>query len=108
MLSAETYCQTHKDGDFSVNNIFWNPNELFILELSVDDILDRKLRFIGNPEDRLDEDLLRGWRFLRLAKTKNLIPDKESLRAVRRNWEKIYNNSNPHRVMLELEKLCLS
>ena len=25
----------------------------------------------------------------------------------RRNWEKIYNSSNSHRVLLELEKICL-
>jgi tRNA nucleotidyltransferase/poly(A) polymerase len=93
--------------DFSCNNIFWNPKELYITSQSVDDILDRKLRFVGDPEQRLKEDMLRGWRFMRLAKTKNLTPDKDSLRAVRRNWENIYNASNPQRVMLELEKLCL-
>lgn len=93
--------------DFTVNNIGWNPQELVISVQSVDDILDRKLRFVGDPEQRLKEDMLRGWRFMRLAKTKNLTPDKDSLRAVRRNWENIYNASNPHRVMLELEKLCL-
>ena len=93
--------------DFTTGNIYWSPRDLIISVQSVDDILDRKLRFVGNPEERLQEDLLRGWRFMRLAKTKNLTPDKESLRAVRRNWERIYNDSNPQRVMLELEKLCL-
>ena len=93
--------------DFTANNIGWNPKDLRITEESLDDILEKKLRFVGRPEERLHEDFLRGWRFLRLVKTKNLTPDKESLRAVRRNWEKIYNSSNSHRVMLELEKLCL-
>lgn len=93
--------------DLTINNIAWNPEDLRITEESLDDILERKLRFVGNPEERLREDYLRGWRFLRLVKTKNLIPDAASLRAVRRNWEKIYNASNPHRVMLELEKICL-
>lgn len=94
--------------DFTINVIGWNPEDLRITEESLDDILERKLRFVGNPEERLHEDYLRGWRFLRLVKTKNLIPDAASLRAVRRNWEKIYNSSNPHRVMLELEKICLN
>ena len=107
VLCAETLRQTRKDGDFSTGNIYWNTRDLIISVQSVDDILDRKLRFVGNPEQRLKEDMLRGWRFMRLVKTKNLTPDKDSLRAVRRNWEKIYNMSNPHRVMLELEKLCL-
>lgn len=99
--------EDQKRRDFSINNIAWNPNDLRILEDSLDDILERKLRFVGSPEQRLEEDYLRGWRFLRLVKTKNLTPDKESLRAVRRNWEKIYNSSNAHRVLLELEKICL-
>ena len=107
VLCAETLRQTRKDGDFTSGNIYWNPQELVISVQSVDDILDRKLRFVGDPEQRLKEDMLRGWRFMRLAKTKNLTPDKDSLRAVRRNWENIYNASNPQRVMLELEKLCL-
>ena len=99
--------EDQKRRDFSINNIAWNPKDLRILEESLDDILERKLRFVGTPEQRLEEDYLRGWRFLRLVKTKNLTPDKESLRAVRRNWEKIYNASNPQRVLLELEKICL-
>lgn len=94
--------------DFTINNIAWNAGDLRITEESLDDILERKLRFVGVPEERLHEDYLRGWRFLRLVKTKNLIPDAASLRAVRRNWEKIYTASNPHRVMLELEKICLN
>lgn len=92
--------------DFTCNNIFWNPRELYITTQSVDDILDRKLRFVGNPEQRLQEDSLRGIRFYRLLKTKNLEPDKESLKAVRRNWKDIIS-SNEHRIMLEIEKICL-
>ena len=92
--------------DFTCNNIFWNPRELYITHQSVDDILNRTLRFVGNPEQRLKEDSLRGIRFYRLLKTKNLEPDKESLRAVRRNWKDIIS-SNEHRIMLEIEKICL-
>ena len=92
--------------DFTCNNIFWNPKELYITPQSVDDILNRTLRFVGNPEQRLKEDALRGIRFYRLLKTKNLEPDKESLRAVRRNWKDIIS-SNEHRIMLEIEKICL-
>lgn len=92
--------------DFTTSNIYWNPNNLIIAHQSVDDILDRKLRFVGNPEQRLKEDSLRGIRFYRLVKTKNLEPDKDSLRAVRRNWKDIIS-SNEHRIMLEIEKICL-
>lgn len=92
--------------DFWINTIAWNPNELRITEDAIDDILAKKLRFVGTPENRLHEDYLRGWRFFRLLATKGLEPDKESLRAVRRNWDKIYSTSNAHRVMMEIEKMA--
>ena len=91
--------------DLTVNNIFWNFNELYISAQSVDDILTRTLRFVGNPEERLNEDFLRGWRAYRLASTKNLTIEKNTLKAIRRNWENIYKASNPHRVMMEIEKM---
>lgn len=56
---------------------------------------------------RLFNISLRGIRFYRILKTKNLIPDAESLKAVRRNWKDIIS-SNEHRIILEIEKLCLS
>lgn len=92
--------------DFTVNNIYWNRYDLYILEDSVDDILTETLKFVGTPEDRINEDLLRGIRFYRLLNSKQLKPDKESLRAIRRNWDKIIT-ANSHRIMLELEKMCL-
>ena len=63
---------------------------------------------MGNPDDRLKEDYLRGWRFLRFANTfknKGFTTDEKSMKAIRRNWDNIYNASNPTRVMLELEKI---
>lgn len=91
--------------DFTTGNIYWSPRELIISVQSVDDILDRKLRFVGTPEQRLKEDYLRGWRAYRLASTKNLTIENNTLKSIRRNWENIYKASNPHRVMMEIEKM---
>lgn len=99
--------EDQKRRDFTTGNIYWNTDELIIDEQSVDDIIERKLRFVGNPEERIQEDFLRGWRAYRLAKSKNLEIEKNTLTALRRNWHSIYNASNPTRVLLELEKLCL-
>lgn len=93
-----------KRRDFTINNIYWN-GELVIDIKSVDDVINRTLRFVGNPDERIKEDYLRGWRAHRLSKTKNLTIEKNTLKAIRRNWDNIYNLSNPHRVMLEIEKL---
>jgi len=94
--------------DFSVNNLYVNTKTLKIKDPSgygIDDINSRILRFIGNPKNRIKEDFLRGWRFYRFIK-KGFTPDKKSLKAVRENWNEIYEQSNPERVRNELEKMC--
>lgn len=90
--------------DFHINSIFWNPNELYIHRFAFEDINKRVLRFVGNPDERLKEDYLRGIRFYRLLKTKNLTPDNKSLIAVRKNFDKIMQVT-PHRMMMEIEKM---
>lgn len=90
--------------DFHINSIFWNPEELYIHRFAFEDINKRVLRFVGNPDERLKEDYLRGIRFYRLLKTKNLTPDKASLSAVRRNFDKIMKVT-PHRMMMEIERM---
>ncbi len=90
--------------DFHINSIFWNPYELYIHRFAFEDINKRVLRFVGNSDERLKEDYLRGIRFYRLLKTKNLTPDKASLSAVRRNFDKIMKVT-PHRMMMEIEKM---
>ena len=90
--------------DFHINSIFWNPYELYIHRFAIEDIENRVLRFVGNPEERLKEDYLRGIRFYRLLKTKNLTADKASLSAVRRNFDKIMKVT-PHRMMMEIERV---
>ena len=37
--------------DFTTGNIYWSPRELIISVQSVDDILDRKLRFVGKAKE---------------------------------------------------------
>jgi tRNA nucleotidyltransferase (CCA-adding enzyme) len=94
--------------DFTINSIYYNINGVKANYQSILDILNKKIRFVGNPEDRLKEDYLRGWRFLRFANTfknKGFTVDEKSMKAIRRNWDNIYNASNPTRVMLELEKI---
>ena len=90
--------------DFHINSIFWNPYELYIHRFAIEDIEKRNLRFVGDPNERLKEDYLRGIRFYRLLKTKNLNPGKASLSAVRRNFDNIMKVT-PHRMMMEIERM---
>lgn len=90
--------------DFTVNALYWNPDGIYGATQSIDDIDLKILRFIGKPEERLKEDYLRGWRFYRFIKTKNLTPNKKSLKAVRTYMDKMMACS-PSRVQNEIEKI---
>lgn len=91
--------------DFSINAMYWNFDGIIATKQSINDIQNKVLRFIGKPEDRIAEDALRGWRAFRLAKTKDLQIEKNTLVSLRRNWDTIFKNSNPQRVLLEIEKM---
>lgn len=91
--------------DFSINAMYWNFDGIIASKQSINDIQNKVLRFIGKPEDRIAEDALRGWRAFRLAKTKDLQIEKNTLVSLRRNWDTIFKNSNPQRVLLEIEKM---
>ena len=92
--------------DFSINAMYWNFDGLVASRQSIEDIQNKVLRFIGKPEDRINEDALRVIRFYRILKSKDLKPDEKSLRAVRTHFEKAMQVS-PHRMMMEIERICL-
>ena len=91
--------------DFTINAMFWNPQGIIITPEALEDIKSRTLRFIGKPVDRLKEHWIRGWRFYRLLGTKNLTPDKNSLKAVRTHFQDVVSKANPQMIMAEVEKL---
>ncbi len=94
--------------DFTINALYMKlgtDNIIDVLGMGLGDIRKRELRFIGRPGTRIEEDPLRIWRFYRLLKTKDLVPHKGSLRAVRRLWKDNYTLCSPERVRNEVEKM---
>jgi len=93
--------------DFTINAVYLNVKngEIFdVTGLGVDDIINKKLRFIGSPKDRIVEDYLRVFRFYRFV-NKGFTPDKKSLRAVRELFSEAYEKTTPERVRVEMEKM---
>lgn len=92
--------------DFTCNGLFYDPIKKKIIDY-VDgqkDIQARILRFIGNPEERVNEDNLR---ILRAVRFKNILDfsyDPETKEAIVKNADKIKNVS-PERIRLELNKI---
>ena len=94
--------------DFTVNALYINTKTYEVVDPTgqgLTDLRTKVLRFVGRPKDRLKEDWLRGWRFMRFLK-KGFVPDPKSLRVVREMWNEIYENSTPERVRMELEKMA--
>jgi len=71
----------------------------------VDDMLDNTIKFVGKPENRLDEDPLRAYRFMRFVQ-RGFKADKKSLKAVRKNWDKCTKKLSTERIRMEVEKMA--
>jgi len=94
--------------DFTINALYENPTTGEILDPTgqgLSDIKNRLLRFIGNPKDRIKEDYLRVFRFYRFLATKDLIPEKKSMKACRTLFNEAYSNTTPERARLEIERI---
>jgi len=93
--------------DFTINALYFDVKSCKLVDPTgkgILDIKDKVLRFVGKPKDRLEEDALRGWRFLRFLDKLEFTPEKKSLKAVKANFDDIYKRSNPQRVLQELSK----
>lgn len=76
--------------DFTINSMAWHPErELLDPFGGRQDLQTRKLRCVGNAEQRLTEDALRQLRAVRFALNYNLCPDDELLQAIRLHHKKI-------------------
>ena len=83
--------------DFTINALYFNLNTRKLLDPNLSGILDIKnkvLKFIGNPEDRIEEDNLRIMRFYRFLDSTNFEADKNSLKAVRKNFENMIKETS--------------
>jgi hypothetical protein len=93
--------------DFTVNALYYNMSNRIVLDptgYGYMDLKANKLQFIGNPNDRLDEDGLRAFRFYRFI-NKGFIPYKKSLNAVRRRFASVIAKTDSVRINKELDKM---
>jgi len=90
--------------DFGLNSLYYSLIENTLLDPThqgISDFLNKKLKFIGNPKDRLKEDRLRAFRFYRFMNKLSSFGfevDKKSLKAVRESITESYI------LLLSLEK----
>ena len=95
--------------DFTINSIYCDPDgNLFDPMGGIDDLKNNKIRFIGDPEKRISEDLLRILRYFRFkAVFNNIETDSVALDACRKFAPDLKKLSG-ERIYSELLKLLAS
>ena len=93
--------------DFTINAIMVDLMTFEVHDLTeqgIDDLMGNVLRFIGNAQERIDEDANRVFRFYRFV-GKGYDPEAKSLVAVRRNFNCAIKVVKAERIRLEFEKM---
>jgi tRNA nucleotidyltransferase/poly(A) polymerase len=68
MVFTSSFEEDAKRRDFTINALYMDEkDEIFDFHGGIEDLKQRKVRFIGNPEFRIEEDALRIWRFFRFS-----------------------------------------
>jgi poly(A) polymerase len=95
--------------DFSVNALFYDPASQAIWDYhgGVADVRKRRLRLIGDPEQRFREDPIRMLRAVRLAASRGLEIDSRTKAPLKRLAD-LLANVPPSRLLDEMMKLLLS
>lgn len=113
-----------KRRDFTINAIAYRPHDEKMVDLfdGIGDIEKKRLKTVGNPDERFTEDALRMMRAVRLASELNFAIETETLQSILKNsatlsrisieriaeeFLKIINSPTPMQGMVMLEKLGL-
>lgn len=98
-----------KRRDFTMNAMAYNINKGQIIDLykGQEDIKDKVIRAVGNPNDRFQEDALRMLRAIRFSSELNFIVSYETIQAISDNNELIKNISF-ERIRDEFTKIVMS
>lgn len=68
MIFTKSFEEDAARRDFTINALYMNEKgEIFDYHSGLLDLKSKKVRFIGNPEFRIEEDYLRIWRFFRFS-----------------------------------------
>ncbi|MEK7672265.1 MAG: CCA tRNA nucleotidyltransferase [Patescibacteria group bacterium] len=95
--------------DFTINGMFYDPTKDEIIDYikGQEDLRDKLIRFIGDPEKRILEDHLRILRAVRFKNTLGMQYHPETYQAIKKHAHLVKNISS-ERVADELNKMIMS
>jgi tRNA nucleotidyltransferase (CCA-adding enzyme) len=98
-----------KRRDFTVNALAYNPNKRLLIDLykGQEDIKDKVIRAVGNPNDRFQEDALRMLRAIRFSAELDFAISYDTLQAISEN-SKLIQNISSERIRDEFVKIIMS
>lgn len=93
--------------DFTVNAMAYNEKDGIVdLFGGINDIENKIIRCVGDPDKRFGEDALRIMRAMRFSSVLGFEIEKETAESIKRN-KHLLKNIAPERIRVELEKLIL-
>lgn len=95
-----------KRRDFTINALAYNKNGIVDLFGGIDDIHNKIIRCVGEPDERFNEDGLRILRALRFASVLNFKIEKGTADSVHKN-KNLLNNISMERINTEFNKLTM-
>ncbi|HEY4518675.1 MAG TPA: CCA tRNA nucleotidyltransferase [Candidatus Paceibacterota bacterium] len=95
--------------DFTINSLFYDPNNGRVFDFTggLDDIKEKRLRFVGEAGKRIEEDSLRMLRYVRFLAKTGFSSDPEANEAIKSRAERVKTLSSERLTgnMGELRKL---
>ncbi len=94
--------------DFTVNAIYLDINgKIFDPQSGIEDLKNQNIKFIGDPQKRIEEDYLRIIRFIRFSLEYESKIDESTIEAIKLNLDGIKKISK-ERILIELFKILQS
>ena len=102
---TDSWQQDSERRDFTINAIYMDINgKLYDPQMGTVDLKNKNIKFIGDPQKRIEEDYLRIIRFLRFKIMYDLKLETTTIAAIKQNLDGIKKISK-ERILLELLKI---
>ncbi len=103
--TIDNWKEDSKRRDFTINAIYLNKKgKIFDPQQGINDLNNKVVKFIGDPQTRIEEDFLRIIRFLRFSIQYNSVVEHTTVKAIKLKLNGIKNLSK-ERVLSELQKI---